>query len=254
MLSCAVSLKVIAHPEMWPRGRSFFRLRSATTFRFVGYSVLAVALLSAACSRKPAGEQPRADYDPATGRLREIVFDANKNGKNDAVSHMDGTRILRIDLDFDENGKVERWDFYGTDGKLEKVGLASRNDGVMDSQAFYSPAGALERIEISTKRDGRFDRTEFYKSNVLVRSQDDSNRDGRPDKWDDYLPRPNHAAWEPAYAISATSFDDTGSGRPERRFVYAPDGSVARVEFDPDATGNWRPRAAAAAIARVSPH
>jgi hypothetical protein len=202
--------------------------------------MLAAMALGVGCSRKPADDQPRATYDPATGRLSQVVFDTNKNGKNDTVSHMDGTRIVRIELDLDENGKVERWDLYRPDGQLDRVGLASRNDGVMDSQAFYSPEGALERIEISTKRNGRFDRTEFYQSNVLVRGQDDTNGDGRPDKWDDYTPRPNHAVGEPAYAITATAFDDTGSGRPERRFVYAANGTVARVEFDRAAANNWK--------------
>jgi hypothetical protein len=206
------------------------------------YSALAALTLLAACSKNPAGDQPRADYDPATGRLRRITLDANKNGRNDTVSYMDGTRVLRIELDLDENGKVERWDFYRPDGKLEKVGLASRNDSVLDSQAFYAPGGALERIEISTERDGRFDRTEFYEHNVLIRSQDDTNGDGRPDKWDDYVPRPNHAASEPAYAITATAFDDTGSGHPERRFVYASNGTVGRVEIDPQGTGDWQVR------------
>jgi len=194
------------------------------------------------CSKAPAGDRPKAEYDKSTGHLSRIEFDANKNGKNDTVSYMDGTRIIRIELDLDENGKVERWDFYRPDGKLDKVGLASRNDGVMDSQAFYTAAGELQRIEISTKRDGRFDRTEFYDHNVLVRGQDDTNGDGKPDKWDEYTPRPNHAAGEPAYAITATSFDDSGSGRPERRFVYGPKGTIARVEIDPDGTGNWRLR------------
>jgi hypothetical protein len=215
--------------------------------------LLGLALIvTSACSRKPAGDRPVADYDPSTGRLRRIVFDANKNGKNDAVSYMDGTRIIRVELDLDENGKVERWDFYKSDGTLDKVGLASRNDGVMDSQAYYTVSGVLARIEVSTKRDGRFDRTEFYEHNVLVRSQDDTDGDGRPDKWDDYAPRPNHAAGEPAYTITATAFDDSRSGRPERRFVYAPNGTVARVEFDPDASGQWRPRQPAASAVRAA--
>ncbi len=204
--------------------------------------VLAPIAILSACSSKPAGEQPRAEYDETTGRLREIVFDANKNGKNDTVSYMDGTRIVRIELDLDENGKVERWDFYRPDGKLDKVGLASQNDGVMDSQAFYTAGGELQRIEISTKRDSRFDRTEFYEKNVLVRSQDDANGDGRPDKWDEYTARPDHPPGEPAYAITATAFDDSGSGRPERRFVYGPNGSIARVEADPDGTSRWQVR------------
>jgi len=200
------------------------------------------ALLVAACSGTPAGEKPVAEHDQTTGHLSKIALDANKNGKNDTVSYMDGTRIIRVELDLDENGKTERWDFYRPDGTLEKVGFASRNDGVMDSQAFYATGHVLDRIEISTKRDGRFDRTEFYENSVLVRSQDDVNGDGRPDKWDSYTPRPDHAAGEPAYAISSSAFDDSGSGHPERRFIYGPKGSVARVEFDRDGTGQWRTR------------
>jgi hypothetical protein len=220
-----------------------------TAYKFFAVIALAV-VLPCGCSSKPAGDRPVADYNRVTGRLQRLVFDLNKDGKNDSVSYMDGTHIIRVELDLDENGKVERWDFYKPDGQLDKVGFASRNDGVMDSQAFYHTDGTIERIEISTHRDGRFDRTEFYDHNVLVRSQDDINGDGRPDKWDEYAPRPNHAPNEPAYAITATAFDDSHSGRPERRFVYAPDGTIARVEIDADGTGRWRPRQLSASTAK----
>jgi len=204
------------------------------------YLSVLMLIVAAGCSAPPSGDQPRADYNAVTGRLSRLVFDLNKDGKNDAVSYMDGTRILRVELDLTGNGKVDRWDLYGPDGRLEKVGFASRDDGVMDSQAFYSSTGELQRIEISTKRDGRFDRTEFYEHNILIRSQDDTNGDGRPDKWDDYAPRPNHARGEPAYGIIATEFDDSRSGHPERRFVYGANGQVARVEIDPAGSGDWR--------------
>jgi hypothetical protein len=79
----------------------------------------------------------------------------------------------------------------------------------------------------------------------VIRSRDDANGDGRPDKWDD-APYPNHQRGEPAYRITVTGFDDTGAGRPDRRFVWAADGTVARVERDPGATGHWAAQAAAA--------
>lgn len=205
--------------------------------------ILPVATLLAACSPRPSGDRPRAEYDTATGHLSKIELDANKNGTNDTVSYMDGTRVIRVELDLDENGKVERWDFYGADGKLEKVGFASKDDGVMDSQAFYDSNGATRRIEISTRRNNRFDRTEYYDKKALVKSEDDTNGDGRPDKWDFYMPRSNPAAGEPPYAISSTEFDDSGSGRPERRFVYGADGRIAKVEFDEGGTGQWHARA-----------
>jgi hypothetical protein len=203
-------------------------------------ATLTVATALAACSR-PSGDQPRPVYDPGTGRLAQLAYDANKNGKNDAVAYMDGTRLLHIDLDLDENGKVERWDFYGPNQALEKVGLSRLNDGVMDAEAFYDPPGTLRRMLISTARDGRFDRVEFYDHGVLARAEEDGNHDGRPDKWETYRSQAIAGANEPAYAITSSAFDDTGSGRPERRFIYGPRGTIARVEIDPDGDGVFAP-------------
>jgi hypothetical protein len=213
----------------------------STRFALAVLAIAGSALVGTACSRQPSGEKPHAEYDKATGRLKRLAYDANRNGRNDAVSIMDGTRIHRIELDLDENGKVERWDFYREDRTLEKVGLSRLNDGVMDSQAYYSAGGALERIEVSTGRDGRYDRVEFYEAGVLLRSEEDTNGDGRPEKWDTYRPNPGAPAGEPAYAISSSAWDDQGSGRPERRFVYGEKGGIERVEIDPDGDGRFEP-------------
>ena len=193
-----------------------------------------VALIAPACAE---GDRPAAEYDARTGRLRRLAYDATGNGRNNAVSFMDGTRIHRIELDLDENGKVERWDFYDANRTLEKVGLSRLNDGIMDSQAFYGPDGTVHRIEISTRRDGRFDRVEYYTGGTLVRGEEDTDHDGRIDRWHSYRPNPEAAAHEPAFAIAATAFDDLGRGTPQRRFVYGGNGQVVRVEFDPDGDG-----------------
>jgi hypothetical protein len=202
-----------------------------------GFGLAALAVTG--CTREPAAsvEPPRAEYQ--SGRLSRLTYDVNKNGRNDAVGIMDGARIQRIELDLDENGKTERWDIYGADRKLEKVGLSRLNDGVMDSQAFYNLDGALSRLEVSTARDGRFDRSEIYESGVLVRSEEDRNRDGHPDKWETYRPYPEALPGEPAYAITSVAYDDSGIGRPQRRFVFGPKGAVARVELDPDGDGTF---------------
>jgi len=200
-------------------------------FQFLFASLLtAVATLD--CSPRSSGT-PTPQYDPDTGHLRTLAYDANHSGRNNAVAYMNGSRIQRIELDLDGNGKVERWDFYGDDGKLAKVGLSQRNDGVMDAEALYTETGALLRLRISTKRNGRFDRTEFYENNVLMRSEDDTNGDGRPDKWDTY--RPGSAA-QPR-EITSTAIDESGAGRPTRRFVYGERGAVVRVEVDAKGDG-----------------
>ena len=197
--------------------------------------VLAVVASMTACSRSSA-PAPAATYDPETGRLTTLSTDTNKNGTFDTVSIMDGARIVRIELDLDENGRTERWDFYTPDGRLEKVGLSRENDGVMDAQAFYGPSGELVRMEISTSRDGTFDRVEFYEQDELVSSTDDTNGDGRPDKWDVYAAVAGGVDGV-RYTVTSTALDESGRGRAERRFVFGPGGAIERVEIDPDGDG-----------------
>ena len=216
--------------------------------------LLAAAAAVPGCSRGSVND-PTAVYDPDTGALRALAYDVNHSGRNDAVMYMDGTRIQRIELDADGNGKVERWDFYGPDGKLAKVGLSQRNDGVMDAEALYTEGGALVRLRISTGRDGRFDRTEFYENNLLVRSEDDTNGDGRPDKWDTYELQPDAPAGSRT-SITSTAIDEIGRGKPTRRFVYGARGAIARVEVDPDGDGIFvplKPGARGASASRSKP-
>jgi hypothetical protein len=204
---------------MWLTGRSFKPLMAP---------VVVLALGASGCTR--SSDRPVAEYDKETGRLKRVTFDANHNGKNDSASIMNGTKLERIELDIDEDHKVDRWDVYEGHATIQYVGLSSRHDGVMDSRAFYSESGALQRIEISTRRDGQFNRVEFYERGVLVRSQEDTDGDGKPDKWESYRPNLNAAAGEPPYAVSSVSFDDAHAGVPQRRIVYDERGRVVRVE------------------------
>ena len=207
--------------------------------RVIRSSVIVSIGLIAAVSACSKAEQPRAEYDAQTGRLRTLAFDATGGGKNNAVGYLDGKHMRRIELDLDANGAIDRWDFYGADGKLEKVGLSQRNDGKMDAEAFYTAEGALRLMRVSTRRDGTFDRAEYYENNVLIRSEDDTNGDGRPDKWDTYRPEADVPPAVRPYAITSTALDETGRGTPTRRLVFAPDGRVERVEVDPDGDGHF---------------
>jgi hypothetical protein len=177
-----------------------------------------------------------------------------KGAQNNAVAVMDGARVVRVELDLDRNGKTDRWDFYKPDGTLEKVGLSRLNDGVMDAVAFYDGDRALVRMEISTARDGRFNRVEYYERGVLTRAEEDTNGDGRADKWETYRPQATAGLGEPAFAIATAAFDDLGRGTPQRRFVYAPDGVITRVEVDPDGNGRFVPLPRASADAKTARH
>ena len=167
-------------------------------------------------------------YDQQTGRLKQLNYDSKNNGKFDTVSYMDGARVLRIEIDTDGDGKVDRWEFYGADQKLMKVGFSRANDGKADAWSYAGPDGKIERIEISTRRDGKVSRTEHYEKDLPVRAEEDTHGGGVIDKWETFE----------SGRLTSVAFDTTHRGSPDRRLIYAADGTV-RFEVDPHGDGQW---------------
>jgi len=165
----------------------------------------------------------QAEYDN-NGRLKQLFYDRNKNGRVDTVAFMEGARFVRIEIDSDEDGLVDRWEYYGADQKLEKVGISKGNDGQPDSWVYRDVKDDLSKIEISTRRDGKVSRTEYYENNSLARAEEDSDGDGKVDRWESYV----------GGVLRAVAFDTTGSGRPDRRLVYGANGTLERLELDPN--------------------
>jgi hypothetical protein len=194
--------------------------------------VLAVALLAVSCGRDGAEARKRItpEYDKKTGRLALLKYDANGNGVVDTWSYMDGARVVRIEIDKDEDGKIDRWEYYGPDQKLAKVGFSRQNDGKEDAWSYPRPDGSIGRIEISTARDGKVTRIEHYQQNALVSAEEDSDGDGRMDKWERY----------DGARLTSVAFDTQHRGTPDRRLIYGADGSV-RVETDAKGDGTFAP-------------
>jgi hypothetical protein len=153
-------------------------------------------LVTAACggAAQPQAGRIAPEYDARTGRLILLKYDANQNGSIDTMGYMDGARVVRIEVDADEDGKVDRWEYYGPDGKIERIALSTKSDGM--------PA-----------------RTEWYEAEVAVRAEEDTDGDGRVDKWETYQDG----------RLVSVAFDAAHRGSPDRRIVYSPDGS-AQVE------------------------
>jgi len=133
----------------------------------------------------------QANYDRATGKLTEITYDKNKNGKIDTWTKMDGSRPISSEMDTDEDGKIDRWEVYGTDGKLVRVmwerpkppAAANRAmTGRPDAVAIIGPDGtSVERIEYAEvselpEMNGKetIVRREFYQGGHLVRAEEDT--------------------------------------------------------------------------------
>ncbi len=208
--------------------------------------VLAIAVVAAfvaACSdpeKERIKETTKPTYDKTTGKLTQLTYDANKNGKIDTWTDMDGTKPLRSRMDLDEDGTLDRWEYYDDKGALVKVGFSRKKDGKPDAWAYARADGKVDRVEVSSTSDeGKIDRWEHYdparagaageSSDALVAAEEDTNRDGKADKWETYENG----------AVKSTAFDEDFDGRPDRRLTYA-DGRLALIESEPDAAGQFQ--------------
>ena len=153
-------------------------------------------------------ETTRPTYDKTTGKLTQLTYDANKNGRIDTWTDMDGSRPVRSRIDSDEDGTIDRWEYYDENGRLAKVGFSSRRDGRVDSWAFSGADGKIARIEISSTGDEhKIDRWEFYEAGELA----------------------------------SVAMDENGDGKPDRKLTYS-NGVLAVIESDPDPAGTFRKR------------
>lgn len=175
-------------------------------------AVLAAALGGGACTSPappPAAEaEVTPVYNPQTGKLEEIVSDRNKDGRLDTRAFMDGSRLIRIEIDRDADGEPDRWEFYAT--------------------APEAPQGTvIDRAEEAAAPGRPITRREFYEGGALVRVEEDTDLDGRVDKWERYGDG----------RLASLDLDPSGVGHPTRRFVYGPGGEVERVETDTNGDG-----------------
>ena len=186
----------------------------------------------------------QASYDRATGKLTEITYDKNKNGKIDTWTKMDGSRPVSSEIDANEDGKIDRWEEYGPDGKLvkamwERPKPATARDQAMkgrpDAAAFVGPDGSVERIEYSEvseldpAKKERVVRREFYSGTRLVRAEEDTLGTGIMDRFENF---------DTAGTMVSVELDETADGKPDRRLTYGATGLVL-TEWEPDGKGGY---------------
>jgi hypothetical protein len=131
---------------------------------------------------------------------------------------MDGAQVVRIEIDQNEDGKIDRWEYYDKEKHLTRIGLSRADTGKEDAWSYAGTDGSTVKLELAGK-NGRIRRTEHYEHDQLVSAEEDTDEDGQVDKWETYA----------AGHLTTVSFDTLHRGTPERRLVYAADGS-ARVE------------------------
>lgn len=194
--------------------------------------MLAYALLAfhLSCSSSADKAGISATYDTNTGKLTELAYDSNHNGKIDTWTEMNGNRAIRTRIDRNEDGKIDRWEYYDDRSKLVKVGFSRSDTGKPDAWAFAGDDGKTRRIEISSSGDEKkIDRREYYLGETIASAEEDTNHDGTVDKWESY----------DAGVLKTVSFDENGDGKPDRRLSYA-DGVLIAIDSDPDSSGAFR--------------
>jgi hypothetical protein len=137
-------------------------------------------------------------------------------------------------MDTDEDGTIDRWEFHGEGGRLEKIGFSRAGDGRPDAWAIPgSDEGEIDHVEVSTRRDDKIDRWEWYAGEALTNTAEDSNGDGKPDKWETYADG----------TVETVAFDENGDGAADRRLTYA-GGVLQYIESAPDSSGAFTKKTA----------
>ena len=86
--------------------------------------------------RVPYGERDRTirafdgSWIPSTGRLTQLIYDADGDGRFDTWAYMDGDRLLRMETDADGDGLIDRWEYYDAAGTLMRVERRTLHNGL----------------------------------------------------------------------------------------------------------------------------
>lgn len=193
--------------------------------------IAALAAASAACVPATATKRAQPSYDDFTGRLVQLSADQDGDGRADQWTYLDGNRPLRGEADANADSRIDRWEYFNADAALVTVGTSSLDDGIEDTWVAVAPNASGEvHLARSRRRDRQRDRHEYFRGTVLVRVEEDTNADGRIDRWDRY----------DGPVLREAAFDTTLSGRnPDRRVSYDEQGRFLQVEADPDGDGRF---------------
>jgi hypothetical protein len=168
-------------------------------------------------------------YDINTRQLVRLDADLNRNGVLDTRTYASGSRVFRSEVDMNEDGRVDRWEYWNEQHALTMVGTSGRLEGVEDVWT-YAEAGGEIRIDRAHGAERHATRREFYRDGALVRAEEDTNGDGRIDKWE---------AFE-AGRLRTVAFDTSGlADRPDRRLVYDQNAQFTHVEIDDNRDGQF---------------
>jgi hypothetical protein len=192
-------------------------------------ALLAAALGAAACGAtvedRLAANGISPVYNPRTGALEQLLSDRDGDGRKETRAYMEGATIKYIEIDRNGDGAPDRWEYYSS--PTAAPGGAA-------------PANVIDHAEEANGPGRAITRREFYADGVIRRVVDDTNFDGRPDKWETY----------DRGVLASVELDLNGAGLPTQRLVYDAAGTVTAVLSDPTGTGVFRPVSVPSSVKR----
>jgi hypothetical protein len=185
--------------------------------------VTSVGVFGSACHEKARAEDTSAltpIYSKQTGRLEQLAADRDGNGKLDTHAAMDGVRLRFVAIDRNEDGRPDRWEYYsdGVSGPESRSVAFDKSTTLIRAEEANGPGEAVTRREV-------------YAHGAIQGVEEDTDFDGRIDKWETYQ----------AGALVRMDLDLSGRGTPDRRLVYGANGSLDHVERDIKGDGHFEP-------------
>ena len=127
----------------------------------------------------------RRVYNQQTGELETLIYDVDGDLRLDNWAYGEDGRRVRREIDDDEDGRIDRWQFFDAsdaeDAVPSREGFSSVGDGVMDAWRYFEDDGDVERIEFLDRSTDRVAKTEFYRGGALMRTETDTDGDGEVD-------------------------------------------------------------------------
>ena len=119
------------------RGRSHIerRILIAGIVAAVASGVVAGRISGRYGDRTDVDYRVRRVYDPATRRLTFIAFDSDGDLKFDTWSYMDNERAVRVEIDDDQDGTIDRRQYLAADETVERTEFLGPDGRVLRTES-----------------------------------------------------------------------------------------------------------------------
>jgi hypothetical protein len=125
----------------------------------------------------------------AKGRIAEEKLDRDYNGNPDEWKYYSAGRLSRAKRDTNKDGKPDTWEMYGSDGRLERMGVDVDGDERVDRWDFDSDIRKVREAKERTEEEKAAEKAEAERKQGEYKTADEDAEEAKPaDKKKDKKP------------------------------------------------------------------